>query len=85
MNAEFEPAVNTDKIDNSFPYVLVSSLSGTLVSLAAVWALDRHDLWTGDRNLEDSHYLDMQISGVHHDQTPRNCRPALWRLRSSTS
>jgi len=27
----------TDKIDNSFPYVLVSSLSATLVSLAAVW------------------------------------------------
>lgn len=24
-------------IDNSFPYVLVSSLSGALVSLAAVW------------------------------------------------
>jgi hypothetical protein len=40
MNAEFEPAVNTDKIDDSFPHVLVSSLSGTLVSLAAVW------LWT---------------------------------------
>ncbi|HEX2475255.1 MAG TPA: hypothetical protein VHK01_10940 [Lacipirellulaceae bacterium] len=27
----------TDKIDDSFPYVLVSSLLGTLVSLAAVW------------------------------------------------
>ena len=27
----------TDKIDNSFPYVLVSSLTATLVSLAAVW------------------------------------------------
>jgi hypothetical protein len=27
----------TTKIDNSFPYVLVSSLSATLVSLAAVW------------------------------------------------
>jgi hypothetical protein len=27
----------TDKIDNSFPYVLVSSLLGALVSLAAVW------------------------------------------------
>ena len=40
MNAEFEPAVNTHKIDDSFPHVLVSSLSGTLVSLAAVW------LWT---------------------------------------
>jgi hypothetical protein len=26
-----------DKIDHSFPYVLVSSLLGTLVSLAAVW------------------------------------------------
>ena len=35
MNAEFEPAGNTDKIDDSFPHVLVSSLSGTLVSLAA--------------------------------------------------
>ena len=40
MNAEFEPAVNTDKIDDSFPHVLVSSLSGALVSLTAVW------LWT---------------------------------------
>ena len=32
--------VNTfeaEKIDDSFPYVLVSSLLGTLVSLAAVW------------------------------------------------
>jgi hypothetical protein len=32
--------VNTfeaDKIDNSFPYVLVSSLLGAVVSLAAVW------------------------------------------------
>ena len=38
MNAEFEPAVNTHKIDNSFPYVLVSSTLATLVSLAAVWA-----------------------------------------------
>jgi hypothetical protein len=28
----------TDKIDDSFPYVLVSSLSAALVSLAAVWA-----------------------------------------------
>ncbi|HYJ58862.1 MAG TPA: hypothetical protein VEW64_05850 [Methyloceanibacter sp.] len=27
----------TDNIDDSFPYVLVSSLLGTLVSLAAVW------------------------------------------------
>ncbi len=27
----------TDNIDNSFPYVLVSSLLGALVSLAAVW------------------------------------------------
>ena len=27
----------TDKIDGSFPYVLVSSLLGALVSLAAVW------------------------------------------------
>jgi hypothetical protein len=27
----------TDKIDNSFPYMLVSSLSGALVSLASVW------------------------------------------------
>ena len=26
-----------DKIDDSFPYVLVSSLLGALVSLAAVW------------------------------------------------
>ena len=38
-----EPAMedamtNTDKIDNSFPYVLVSSTLATLVSLAAVWA-----------------------------------------------
>lgn len=37
-----EPAMEnamtyTDKIDNSFPYVLLSSLSGALVSLAAVW------------------------------------------------
>ena len=29
----FEP----EKIDGSFPYVLVSSLLGTIVSLAAVW------------------------------------------------
>jgi hypothetical protein len=29
---------HTDKIDTSFPYVLVSSLMGTLVSLAAAWA-----------------------------------------------
>ena len=29
---------NTDKIDNSFPYVLLSSTLATLVSLAAVWA-----------------------------------------------
>jgi hypothetical protein len=41
----FEPTMedamtHTDKIDNSFPYVLVSSLSATLVSLAAVW------IWT---------------------------------------
>ena len=28
----------TDEIDASFPYVLVSSLLGALVSLAAVWA-----------------------------------------------
>jgi hypothetical protein len=28
----------TAKIDNSFPYMLVSSLSGALVSLAAVFA-----------------------------------------------
>jgi hypothetical protein len=27
-----------DKADESFPYVLVSSLLGALVSLAAVWA-----------------------------------------------
>jgi hypothetical protein len=27
----------TDKIDDSFPYVLVSSLMGALVSVAAVW------------------------------------------------
>jgi hypothetical protein len=27
----------TDKIDNSFPYLLVSSLAGALVSLAGVW------------------------------------------------
>lgn len=27
----------TDKIDDSFPYVLVSSLLGAVVSLAAVW------------------------------------------------
>jgi hypothetical protein len=37
-----EPAMETvmtytDKIDNSFPVMLVSSLSGALVSLAAVW------------------------------------------------
>jgi hypothetical protein len=39
----FEPTMenamtHTDKTDNSFPYVLVSSLSATVVSLAAVWA-----------------------------------------------
>ena len=39
----FEPAMQdavtyTDKIDTSFPYVLVSSVMATLVSLAAVWA-----------------------------------------------
>ena len=39
----FEPAMQdavtyTDKIDTSFPYVLVSSVLATLVSLAAVWA-----------------------------------------------
>jgi hypothetical protein len=28
---------HTDTFDNSFPYVLLSSLLGTLVSLAAVW------------------------------------------------
>jgi hypothetical protein len=28
---------HTDAFDNSFPYVLVSSLLGALVSLAAVW------------------------------------------------
>jgi hypothetical protein len=28
----------TEKADNSFPYVLVSSLSATIVSLAFVWA-----------------------------------------------
>ena len=28
----------TDQADDSFPYVLVSSLFGALVSLAAVWA-----------------------------------------------
>jgi hypothetical protein len=28
----------TDKIDDSFPYVLVSSLLGALVSLGGVWA-----------------------------------------------
>jgi hypothetical protein len=27
----------TDEIDDSFPYVLVSSLLGALVTLAAVW------------------------------------------------
>lgn len=30
---------HTDKIDNSFPYVLVSSLSATVFSLAVVWVL----------------------------------------------
>ena len=39
----FEPTMedamtHTDKTDNSFPYVLVSSLSAAIVSLAAVWA-----------------------------------------------
>jgi hypothetical protein len=29
--------IEADKIDDSFPYVLVSSLLGALVSLAAVW------------------------------------------------
>ena len=28
----------TDKVDDSFPYVLVSSLLGALASLGAVWA-----------------------------------------------
>ena len=28
----------TDQADDSFPYVLVSSLFGALASLAAVWA-----------------------------------------------
>ena len=28
---------DADKVDDSFPYVLVSSLLGALVSLAAVW------------------------------------------------
>lgn len=28
---------HTDNFDNSFPYVLVSSITATLVSLAAVW------------------------------------------------
>jgi hypothetical protein len=28
---------HTDDFDNSFPYVLVSSLLGALVSLAVVW------------------------------------------------
>ena len=44
MNAmnTFEPAMQdavtyADKIDTSFPYVLVSSVSATLVSLASVW------------------------------------------------
>jgi hypothetical protein len=27
----------TDNTDNSFPYVLVCSIFGTLISLAAVW------------------------------------------------
>ena len=27
----------TDNFDNSFPYVLVSSITATFVSLAAVW------------------------------------------------
>ena len=27
----------TENTDDSFPYVLVSSLSGTIVSLAAAW------------------------------------------------
>lgn len=29
---------HTDKFDNSFPFVLVSSISATLISLASVWA-----------------------------------------------
>ena len=29
---------DADNVDDSFPYVLVSSLLGALVSLAAVWA-----------------------------------------------
>jgi hypothetical protein len=28
---------HTDEFDNSYPYVLVSSMLATLVSLAAVW------------------------------------------------
>ena len=36
-NPHGDAMTHTDKIDNSFPYVLVSSLSATLVSLAAVW------------------------------------------------
>jgi hypothetical protein len=39
----FEPKMEdamtySDKTDNSFPYVLVSSVSATVFSLAAVWA-----------------------------------------------
>jgi hypothetical protein len=30
---------HTDKIDNSFPYVLVSSLLATTASLAVVWLM----------------------------------------------
>ncbi len=60
----FEPAMQdavtyADKIDNSFPYVLVSSVSVTLVSLAVRLGLDRHDAWTADRSLEDSHQADV--------------------------
>ncbi len=32
-------ATYTDKIDNSFPHVLVSSLTGALVSLAAIFVM----------------------------------------------
>jgi hypothetical protein len=37
VNPKENAMTYTDKIDTSFPYVLVSSTFGTLASLAAVW------------------------------------------------
>ena len=38
LNSQMEDEMNhTDKTDNSFPYVLVTSTLATIVCLAAVW------------------------------------------------